>query len=374
MSDTLQQVTTSYNNAVRNVKEEVVECTFSRYDKSASYTFSQSDIGRTCRSLLEIPKEAIKGIDSALFRRIKIYLKDGYRADSFKVAESRILRPGLRLEPMLRPDHELTVRLFWTEYDDDNTEIMAIFEQFGRIVSEIEYVKFQESGNEDADYIRGIESGDRTFKMLLTKSIPCFVLLGRKRMKCWHPGQVKTCPRCHCYPDKCLGGADANRCRELDKENKRQRRLDPEVWRELCNEAPNLQAAHEIKPDYLEVMCRDIKVHKDMMEFLTNNGAPELAVKDQHVVKTGFPGVWRVINISPQDVDFFMKELNGLRFRREVVVITPVRGDYLFGLKADIEEVDESEDEEDDDDQMDDDGSEGDDGDGRFARCHCCLF
>ena len=53
---------------------QVIECTFSKYEKTASYNLSLKDIGRTCRKLLGIPREAIKNVDKAYFRRIKIHL------------------------------------------------------------------------------------------------------------------------------------------------------------------------------------------------------------------------------------------------------------------------------------------------------------
>ena len=43
---------------VAQEEPQVIECTFSRYDKSASYNLSQKDIGKTCRVLLGLPKEA----------------------------------------------------------------------------------------------------------------------------------------------------------------------------------------------------------------------------------------------------------------------------------------------------------------------------
>ena len=123
-------------------KPEVIECTFSRNDPSVPYEFSQSDIGKTCRLLLKVPRQAIKNIDKQGFRRFLIYLKPGWKAQDYFVAESRILRPGLRLEPMFRVTQELWINLRWTAVEEDDEAIAETMSNFGTITTPIMKVPF----------------------------------------------------------------------------------------------------------------------------------------------------------------------------------------------------------------------------------------
>ena len=70
--------------------------------------------------MLKIPKAALKAVDDSNFRRLMIVLNPGYDANEFMIAESRIVKTGVRMEPMLRPERELWVKLYWTGYNDDD--------------------------------------------------------------------------------------------------------------------------------------------------------------------------------------------------------------------------------------------------------------
>ena len=92
------------------------------------------------------------------------------------------------------------------------------------------------------------------FKMLFFTNSPRFLLINGKRVKVWHPGQIITCSRCHNYPDECPGDGDHVKCAEMDKDNKLQRRLTMEVMKELIAKSPKLMVAHDVHPDYIEIL------------------------------------------------------------------------------------------------------------------------
>ena len=152
-----------------------MEVTFQRYENSATYNFTQSEIGRIVGKILKVPNAALKAVDDSNWRRLMIVLNPGYNATDYMLAESRIVKTGVRMEPMLRPEREIWVKCYWTGYNDSDQDILDVLAHFGEFTSEMSYMEFPEGEDEDADYLRGKQTANRTVRMKLFKNCCSFI-------------------------------------------------------------------------------------------------------------------------------------------------------------------------------------------------------
>ena len=76
--------------------------------------------------------------------------------------------------------------------------------------------------------------------------------------------------RCHQYPVKYPGVADARKCEDNANEGEK-RRLDDKVMFELIEESPflpSLQVVHNFKADYVELQCDNSKEAQNVLEWI----------------------------------------------------------------------------------------------------------
>ena len=101
-----------------------------------------------------------------------IVLNPGYNESDYKLAASYIVKTGVRMEPTLRPGTKIWVKFYWTRtgYNAFDEAIMDVLAHFGEFTSEMSYMEFPEGEDEDADYLRGKQTANRTVRMKLFKN------------------------------------------------------------------------------------------------------------------------------------------------------------------------------------------------------------
>ena len=147
LSTPMKSMSEAVNSTLYNKETSFMEVTFQRYENSATYNFTQSEIGRIVGKILKVPKAALKAVDDSNWRGLMIVFNPGYNATEYMLAESRTVKTGVRMKHILHPDREIWVKLYWTGLDT-----MILMKQLWMyITSEMSYMEFPEGEDEDAD-------------------------------------------------------------------------------------------------------------------------------------------------------------------------------------------------------------------------------
>ena len=198
------------------------------FEKSTNYTVTEEEIARLVFKKLEVPRNKIRGIDTNVLGRIILEIEEDYDEALIPLHHSHEVRRGLRTQPKLNHlalDNQVWVRIYRTTFQDSDDDILDMLRPFGRFTSNLQRLTYQkrETGSDELKLLGGVQKGDRTVRMALSKQCPTWMFLKRKdgsghRVKVTHVNQVKTCPRCNKGASECLGGGNATVCEEADKD------------------------------------------------------------------------------------------------------------------------------------------------------------
>ena len=85
--------------------------------------------------------------------------------------------------------------------------IQHVFDHFGKIKSNVQWVKIKEEENETplAKMLNNILSGERQIWMEIEKPVPSYAMIDGRKVKIFHPGQRRTCARCQKTAEQCPG-------------------------------------------------------------------------------------------------------------------------------------------------------------------------
>ena len=75
-------------------------------------------------------------------------------------------------------------------------------------------IKEEEGETEIEKLLNNISNGVRQVWMEITKPLPSYAMIDRRKVKIYHPGQRRTCARCHQAADNCRGNSNAKLCED----------------------------------------------------------------------------------------------------------------------------------------------------------------
>ena len=192
------------------------------FEKSTNYNVTDEEIARLVFKKLEVPRSKIRGIDINLNGKIVLEVEKDFDESKIPLHQSHEVRRGLRTQAKLSHlslDNQVWVKVYRTTFQDSDDDILDMLRPFGRFTSNLQRLTFQkrETGSDELKMLGGVQKGDRTVRMVLSKQVPTWMYLERAdgtghRCKVTHFGQQRTCPRCNLVDSECKGGGNAQSC------------------------------------------------------------------------------------------------------------------------------------------------------------------
>ena len=340
VGDNLQQLQVSYAGASSLVTETMLSMIFQKTDPTATYALSYHDIAKVVYNILKIPPGKLRGFSDASFRRLRIWIDPSLNKEDYMTNTAVFVRPGLRLEPMKKGNTEFWVKIQWTEYEKSiDGPLEEVLKKFGNLMTKIEHQTVGPSTNELVDMMRDVKTNNRKVKMSLRRHIPGYILVSGQKYRVTYAGQVKSCPRCLENENYCKGKADPKLCEERQGEKNSIRNM----WERMVETSPEMPMSEEVKPDYFEMVGfvgddgQEDVPKETVLNFVRN--VTGIIIEEEDCLKAVGKGVWRVRNVPQDSVMLMLRELNGMRFSRMFVKVTPCTGDIMDGLQTTEEET-----------------------------------
>ena len=162
------------------------------------------------------PKSIIK-IDKSGFGKILVELTNNVNPEHLVSLPAFDIRDGLRTK-YFKPHHrkETLISVSWMDIETPDELLLHVFNHFGKVKSNVKWVKIKEEEGESdiAKLLNNIPNGERQFWVEVTKPIPSYAMIDKRKIKIHHPGQRRTCARCQKVADLCKGNSNAKLCED----------------------------------------------------------------------------------------------------------------------------------------------------------------
>ena len=294
------------------------------FERSENYNISEEEIARLVFKKLEVPRERIRGIDVNANGKIILEIEKDFDETKIPLHHSHEVRRGLRTQAKLNHlnmDNQVWVKIYRTTFQDSDDAILDMLRPFGRFTSNLQRLTYQkrESGSEELKLLGGVQKGDRTVRMALSKPCPTWQWLEREdgsghRVKVTHFGQRRTCARCNQFATDCKGGGDAQKCEDADKSFVKPN--NKEAYIAWASQNDTL----DIGLDFSDASILEIRnlpndvSHQELAIWMAKYDCV-IEVDQIEVPPDARPGVRNINGISTDDKKMFVRNLDNRNFK-----------------------------------------------------------
>ena len=198
-------------------KLNILDIMLERKDNSVNFNLSKEELSKLLFKKLKVdPKDVLK-IDRSAFGKILVEFTKNVDPEHFVTLPAFDIRDGLRTK-YYKPHHrkEALVTVSWMDIETPDELLVHVLSHFGKVKSNVIWSKIkEEEGDTDlAKLLNNINSGERQIWMEITKPLPSYAVIDKRRVKIFHPGQRRTCARCQQVADLCNGNSNAKLCED----------------------------------------------------------------------------------------------------------------------------------------------------------------
>ena len=138
-------------------------------------------------------QKTVRKCDTSGFGKILVEFTDNVNPEDLVTLPAFDIRDGLRIK-YYKPHHrkETLISVSWMDIETPDELLLYVFSHFGNVKSNVKWMKIkEETGERDiAKLLNNIHNGERQF-------LPSYSMIDKRRIKIHHPGQKRTCARCH---------------------------------------------------------------------------------------------------------------------------------------------------------------------------------
>ena len=205
------------NQVLGRKKLNVLDIMLERKDNSISYNLSKEELSKLLFKKMKLDPKSTMKIDTAGFGKIHVELKNEVNLETFLSLPAFDIRDGLRTR-YYKPHHrkETLVTLSWMDIETPDDLLVHVLNYFGNVKSNVKWttIKEEEGESEIAKLLNNIQNGERQVWLEVTKPLPSYAMIDRRKVKIYHPGQRRTCARCQKVADLCKGNSNARLCED----------------------------------------------------------------------------------------------------------------------------------------------------------------
>ena len=185
-------------------KLNILDIMLERKDNKVNFNLSKEELGKLLFKKMKLdPKSKC---DTSGFGKILVEFNNNVNPEDLVTLPAFDIRDGLRTK-YYKPHHR-------KETPDEL--LLYVFSHFGNVKSNVKWMTIkEETGESDiAKLLNNIRNGERQFWMEVTTPIPSYAMIDKRRIKIHHPGQRRTCARCHKVAERCEGNSNAKLCED----------------------------------------------------------------------------------------------------------------------------------------------------------------
>ena len=223
-----------------------VKVTLVKNEDDVRMSLTPAEKGKLVKQL-GVPAGKLLGICDARQGMLLLIIDQSVQRKDLNLETSYKIRNGLWTKPLAPIVQEKCVKLYWTDYNLDNTKITEAMSYFGKLTSRVQHQTYRagDKATEDEKLLDGTMKGDRYFWMKLARPIPTYILIDGKRCKVNYEHQDRTCPRCHKTRFECVGKANASECEKNGGEKVEIERF----WEELTTQSVDDTEGRDMGPN-----------------------------------------------------------------------------------------------------------------------------
>ena len=272
---------------------------------------------------MQIPPHYIEAYDTSINKTLRIKFRRGIDPQKYMNTSAIMVRDNLKLLPMKEPTREMDVEIMWCSVDTPDQDIIATMELFGNVVSIRHATMSQEVNGQKHQILedcKHIKKGNRIVKMLILRPIPSYIMIGTKRVKTKHEGQIQVCSRCYKWAtggDRCKGRGNARECQG----NRGEERDFRDFWDELVGKMEGLKGRPNETVFYgtstVEISNLDEDATKqEIVELLREVG---VEINENQVGDTDFPRRKMILDLNEEQIGITIMRLDKRRFRNKLL-------------------------------------------------------
>ena len=235
-------------------KRNVLDIMLERRDNSVSFNLSKEELSRLLFKKMKIKPKTILVIDKSSFGQIHLELSSNVNPEDLVMLPVFDIRDGLRTK-YYKPHHrkESLVTINWMDIETPDELLVHLLNHFGKVKSNVRWskIKEEEGESEIAKLLNNIPNGERQVWMEISKPLPSYAMIDKRKVKIYHPGQRRTCARCHKGAGLCEGNSNAKLC----EDNGGIKVNVAEAWKETLAAVNYVEwngGEPEVKPDEIE--------------------------------------------------------------------------------------------------------------------------
>ena len=198
-------------------KLNVLDIMLERKDNTVNFNLNKEELSKLLFKKMKINPKDVRAIDTSGFGKIHVELNSNVDPENFVALAAFDIREGLRTK-FYKPHHtkESLVTISWMDLETPDDLLIHILNHFGHVKSNVRWMKIKEEEGETEleKLLNNISNGIRQVWMEISKPLPSYAMIDRRKVKIYHPGQRRTCARCHKVADLCRGNSNAKLCED----------------------------------------------------------------------------------------------------------------------------------------------------------------
>ena len=259
-------------------KLNVLDIMLEKNTNRSNFNMSKEELSRLLFKKMKIDPKNVLKVDTSGFGKIFVELTDNINPENFGNLPAFDINEGLRVK-YYKPHHrkESLITINWLDLETPDELLIHVFNHFGNVKSNVKWSKIkQEEGDSDmAKPLNNIMSGERQFWMEITKPLPSYAVIDRRKVKIHHAGQRRTCARCQKTADLCKGNSNARLC----EDNGGEKTNVVDVWKNILAMVNYVEWKDE-EP----VAVDDPEIDGDDLNEVEDNGAANVTNCDGFVI------------------------------------------------------------------------------------------
>lgn len=321
-------------------------------DKKNDFHVTVKDVAKLVYGRLNAPPKSLISFDDTMYKKLTITLSSVADISKINLSHGLEIREGLRTKPILAPNKEKDIHIYWAPMELDNKKIEDVLKQFGTLsihgVMNKKYVA-KEDDDDITKMMDGVVLTDRMARITITHPIPSHILVENIKLKVVYEGQARTCGRCYKFWSNCPGNGKTDLCKAKEEAANEEKKKNGEKaskaptmranWNRLtkkmedhmknginANISKDLVAGPPPPPTCLRVtsLPADITL-PELINVMKSNNCGEIEELDDKISFGKVPGTAVIRDLDHIDFELITENLDGVFLRGKRFKVTPIQ-------------------------------------------------